>query len=328
MLSLYFTVESQAQDHKAGLQATLRRSSIPDHRIAELSFSDEKIAVPFVASENRLRPMVEIKGRLSDPHAELVILEGNSSHLVKSPGNFSIFIFLNSNVSSMVFQMRKSDRKVKNEKIFILSPGVKDHYLASHSGELMVYLGQGTFRYFQNNFGSYSSSSMVFSAGYQNQIGKSQFSYSADLDFTLWNIKTSPQNASPQVLRVQGQAEYHFLGSGAFEINPLVGAQYFTMFSNGSRYGFSNLIAPEIGFKANYRLRNENALRLRFLYLPLDSFTQTSKIGTDTSITWSKRLKNEHRVEVGLAYWNEQFSPSPTAQVKTSMLSLKLGYSL
>jgi hypothetical protein len=103
---------------------------------------------------------------------------------------------------------------------------------------------------------------------------------------------------------------------------------YLTLLSNGSPFGFSNLLAPELGFRSYYPLNYYSGFFADIKYAPLGAFTGIQEYALDVSLGWSRRLPNYHRFEIKLNYSDLAYQPETDLKIQTQLFSLRFGYTI
>jgi hypothetical protein len=194
---------------------------------------------------------------------------------------------------------------------------------------LVISPGGAVLRYKQTNFGDYASINGLISATYESEPVFGKFSVAGDFALTLWTIRSSPTDTAPQLLGAHAHLLYAVKDpKSRFQLHPLIGMQYYTLFSNGSQLGFANLIAGGVGGKVRFEFTDRARVSLQGFYAPLKGFFSLKDFGAETSLTMSYKLENNHRVELGTVYSRQAFQASDITRVDLGAISVRLGYSL
>ena len=317
---------------KTNWVAEVSRETDPAKRIETVELIHQRIPVALRRKDGKLRPFVEIRALLKDSGSKVFIEDRDTLYPVtlKDGGMFVVFVYLNSIKSELNLQVLGSDGQTKKtEKFMVYAPDVQEYKIGKPWGLLVISPGGAVLRYKQTNFGDYASINGLVSATYESEPVFGKFSLAGDFALTLWTVRSSPTDTAPQLLGVHAHVLYALREpKSRFQVHPMLGLQYFTLFSNGSQLGFANLIAGGVGTKLRYEFSDRARLTLQGFYAPLKGVFSLKDFGTETSLTASYKLENNHRVELGAVYSRQAFQASDITRVDLGAISIRLGYSL
>ena len=317
---------------KTNWVAEVSREPEQAKQIGSVELVHQRIPVALRRKDGKLRPFVEIRAWLKDRDSKVFIEDRETLYpvIVKEGGMFVVFVYLNSIKSELVLQVLGSDGQTKkSEKFTVYAPEVQEYKIGKPWGLLVLAPGGAVLRYKQTNFGDYASINGLVSATYESEPLFGKFSLAGDAALTLWTVKSSPTDTAPQLLGAHAHLLYSLRDpKSRFQVHPLAGLQYYTLFSNGSQLGFANLIAGGVGAKVRYEFTERARLTLQGFYAPLKGFFSLKDFGSETSLTASYKLENNHRIELGAVYSRQVFEASEITRVELGAVSIRLGYSL
>ncbi len=317
---------------KTNWVAEVTREADPTKRIDSVDLIHQRIPVALRRKDGKLRPFVEIRAVLKNADSKVFIEDRETLYpvTVKEGGMFVVFVYLNSIKSELTLQVLASDGQTKkSEKFTVYAPEVQEYKIGKPWGLLVVSPGGAVLRYKQTNFGDYASINGLVAATYESEPIIGKFSLAGDFALTLWTVRSSPTDTAPQLLGAHAHVLYALRDpQSRFQVHPLAGLQYYTLFSNGSQLGFANLIAGGVGTKIRYEFTDRARLTLQGFYAPLKGAFSMKDFGTETSLTVSYKLENNHRFELGAVYSRQAFQASDITRVDLGAISIRLGYSL
>ncbi len=317
---------------KTNWVAEVSRETDPAKRIETVELIHQRIPVALRRKDGKLRPFVEIRALLKDSGSKVFIEDRDTLYPVtlKEGGMFVVFVYLNSIKSELNLQVLGSDGQTKKtEKFIVYAPDVQEYKIGKPWGLLVISPGGAVLRYKQTNFGDYASINGLVSATFESEPVFGKFSLAGDFALTLWTVRSSPTDTAPQLLGAHAHLLYALRDpKSRLQVHPMVGVQYYTLFSNGSQLGFANLIAGGVGTKIRYEFTDRARLTLQGFYAPLKGVFSLKDFGTETSLTASYKLENNHRVELGAVYSRQAFEASDITRVDLGAISIRLGYSL
>lgn len=324
--------ETQVEETKSNDQiwiAHILRQIKNEENIPFLEFKLRKVPISLVPQDGILQPMIMVEGTLEKIGWSLSVEQ--KKVLLEETGkrNFQLPLFIKGRVNEFTLVAQNSKNEILREKIFIFAPHASEYIKVSPWNAVMLSLGLAGLSYYQSDFGIYQSIATLVSARYAPLEGENPWSWATQLEMTIQTLTSKPIRKSPQL--IEGKL------SGAYRLIPkydprlseqiLFGASYLTMLSNGSPFGFANLLAPELGWRFRWKKDSANFLvgDLRFLFLSTNIFKER---GFEIGASWSHALKNLHNIEYGFSYSSLVYQPESEIEVNSDLLIFKIGYSL
>lgn len=321
-------VDNEPVRKTSWLAHLLRRT--PDNlRLKTLAFSETQIPVLLIARPGNLRPLVEVRGKFGRP-GWILYVQNTPVAQAAGSDDFKFHAFLNGRINEIVLTAKGPGGEVEEERVYLFAPEAQEFTLVSPWNAIVVNAGFSSVDYTQTGFGNYLAYAASIAARYSTFDAPTQISYYGGLEFTALTLASQPEQSNPQFLEARGGAAWMipFAPNQRSKSQILAGGFYATMISNGSQIGFSNLIAPEIGIRTRYILSPFDALISDFRLVVLNSEFDFVDRGYLASLTFSRNLINQHRIELGLNYSNASYQAGENARVSYGVLSLMLGYSL
>jgi hypothetical protein len=325
------TAPKKVEPKKANWSAEIIRKQTEEDGIQNLTFAQTKIPVTLMPSEEVLRPLVEIQGNYNRPGWRLFSLK---DLLIEShPGKteFKLYAYLNSKSNQISLTAQGPDGETETEKVVIFAPEAQEYRIASPWGELLFSLGLSSLSYYQTGFGDFSSKTGIVSLTYTTPKWKLPLGVYSQLKTTQLTLSANPSNYGPQIIAGKLDATYLLPPKPTHKVHTrlVAGLTYLTLLSNGSPFGFANLIAPEFGARAFYPLKKKDSgftgdLRIA----PLGSLSGIAEYGIDLGLGWTTPLKNYHRIEVNLFYSDFAYQADSSTKIQTKLLSLTFGYTI
>ncbi len=321
-------LEKQEVPSKVWLAHILRQKK-SGPTIPFLNFKTQKVPVTLVPKNGTLQAMISLEGLLErvgwslslEPRVQLLEEKGRR--------DFSIHLFITSRINEFTLIVKNSKGEELKEKVFVFAPEANEYLQVSPWNSVMLSAGVAGLGYYQTDFGVYRALVTLLSLRYAPLEGESPWSWGAQLDMTLQTLNSTPVRRSPQLIEAKL--------SGAFRLDPhfdarlseqiLFGINYLTMLSNDSPFGFSNLLAPELGWRSRWKHNNANYFVGDFRFLALSSNFLKYR-GFEVGGAWNRTLQNLHNIELGFSYSGFVYQADSKIEVRSDLLSLKIGYSL
>jgi hypothetical protein len=327
---------AQDPEPTAGLgQATswtaqiIRQKGTP--KITRLSTVAKVVSVTMVSSEDRLRPLIEIRFLYDRPGWALY---DQNQKLIKQTdrSEWRVGAFLNGRLNEIVIVAKNATGEVERETLFAYSSDAKEFAVVSPWDRITLSVGLTSLDYFQSGFGDFTSSSLVLAGQYATPPDrKSRWGIYSGADLTVLTLIEKPTiGASPNIIQAKGDLTFRLTETKPkrWHVQLLGGMSYLTMLSNGASFGFSNLIAAELGVRTRYTISTKVAVLGDLRLVPIGAFGDISDRGIDLSMTWSRLLLSLRRMEVGLALSNYDYHPDAKTNIKMNLISARLSYSL
>lgn len=324
------TEPPSTQTQRASWVAHVLRKSSSGPPLIGLSFPVQQLPVFMVQSKGALRPLVELRGVFQRPGWRLYLQNKAEARKGRKPEEFVLYAYLNGRISEVSLTARNAEGKTQTEVIYLFAPEAMDLKVASAWDAIMLGFGLASFSYAQTTYGTFAATMGMLSAQYVSPEIWGKLGVYSDLDLTFLTLESSPIEANPQVIEAKLDATYLVrLGSNPKVRWRLVGGMsYLTMSSNGSPFGFADLIAPDFGLRMQY-YRNQSSTIIGDLRLGLlEDPTLDANRSLNLTFTWSKLLKSLHRLDLGIEFMSYNFTPEPLTNIGIETYSIKLGYSL
>jgi hypothetical protein len=298
-------------------------------QIHNLEFLKTQFPVTLSVVEGTLRPVVEIHGRYERPGWELLDPAGRA---LTNPQQkeFSFFAFLNGRINNFQISARGPSGALESEDIYLFAPDAQEFRMDSPWSSLVLSLGFAGFSYYQTGFGDYKSATGAVSARFSPQLPDSRWGFYTSLDMTVFTLYSSPVTRSPQLIegKLDGTMTLNPDSEGRWTWSALLGGNYLTLLSNGSPFGFANLVAPEFGVRVRFAKNTLTSVVGDLRYIPLSNWPNFSQHGVDCSLIYSRTLINLHTLEASLGYSAFSYEANSSTVVKTLLGTFKIGYSL
>lgn len=219
--------------------------------IPNLNFKNKTVPVSLIPKNGILQPMIAIEGFFDKHGWELNF--GTETLLVPKEGSreFTLHFFITDRLNEFVLTAKGPGGEVIQEKVFIYAPQANEYLHVSPWNALMLSAGIAGMGYYQSNYGIYESLMTNLSLRYMPLEGESPWNWAAQLDMTLQTLWSKPLKSSPQL--IEGKLIGSYRLDSHFDVRLteqiLFGSNYLTMLANDSPFGFSNLVAPELGWR-------------------------------------------------------------------------------
>lgn len=327
--------EQKASD-KAKAQKTLWEANILRERnpeapkIANLLFLASKVPVTLVPRSDGLRPMVEINGVFQRPGWSLFYANGVPLTVRPEDGAFQIYAYLNAKINDVSLVAKGPNKEVETERIFVFAPSAQEFRVVSPFDALVVSVGLSHMNYMQSGESNFRSVNGLVSVQYNRTETESRYGFLGRADLTVITFDSTPIDRSPQLLQANLSGTYRFYKERERQLQThlLLGPSYWTMFSRGSPFGFSNLIAMGFGARFRYATSAKTAWIFEGRYTPIKEPEKFKQRGYELSVSWSKTLPNLHRFETGLSFSDFGYKATIDKEIHANLFAIKIGYTL
>jgi len=315
----------------ASWQAQLQRSqAVP---MMGLSFVEIQIPVILSPSQDKLRPLIDIKGHFKRPGWKLTVQKTDILGMYSDPTEFRVPLYLNGRLNEVTFVATGPEDAKETEQVIIFAPGVQEFRIGHVWGSVLATVGGATLNYHQTGFGDFVSKSGILGLHYSTPKFDSAFAALLDARMTILTVASAPFNFGPQIMEVKADGTYRFTKETAdpdqkWKGFGIAGLTYLTMFSNGSPFGFAHLIGPEVGGRVQYLRGTEDHFFGELRYFPAGQLFDVSEHGLNLNLGWTKRLGNLHSIQVEVALSDYIYQPDSLTTVKVRLLALSFGYTI
>lgn len=338
--------EPAAEKQKTAWSAQITRRQNETNKINGLEFSQMNIPVFLVNSQNRFRPYVEIEILYPASNKELFV--GKKKLLRSVDGKYKLSFYLTSKVNQFSLEARPISKSLPEEKalntsrpeaqtnhseiekevIFVQSPDAQEYRQTDPLNILRVAIGANLLNYFQTGYGDYAAWMAWIGLSYLSPVYVYNLGWQAELEGTLFAVKSNQSNIAPQVYHGTLQAYYKFNHASDTDLEyfSFFGADYLTMQSNGAAFGIKDLISPRFGFVARKIISEKEDWFLKLGLTPADQKLENAGFDLDVSKSWLQ--DNLRRLEVGIKYQQYKMNDSALTNVRVIMSTLYLSYTL
>jgi hypothetical protein len=309
--------------------AHILREKDPKLRLQDLYIHEAKVPIMLVAREGGFRSLVEVRGRFS--RSGWTLSAGTDPVRFTTPeGDFSIPAYVFGKVSEITLTAIGPNKEMMIERVFIYAPEAKEFKRVSPFDAVLIGIGGGFLHYSQTGSVYFKSFTGLVYGKVDWPNTEAKYSVYVSAEATGVTIDAAPLDVGPQLVR--GKADFVYRrpknSLSRWRMEYLVGVSYLTFISNGSPFGFSNLIAFEGGVRARYTAGPKTQITLEARYIPIkDPFGFENK-GMDFEFTWSRILPNVHRFDLGFSYYNFNYHPDPGTRIDTGLLVYRVGYGI
>ena len=290
-----------------------------------------KIPVILVPRGDVLRPSVVLVGNYDRPGWKLYAQGFSLLGRLPDPTAFKVFTLLSSALNRLTLTAVGPKGEAESEEIMIAAPDAQEFRISPSWGEGIVSLGVGSYSYFQTGYGTFSSTPLLLRLTYTTPKWASPLGIYAEVQSSVFTLSSFPQGLTPQIVYGKLEGTY-LLGASplsTFRFSLSGGVTYLTMFSNGSPFGFSNLLGPIVGMRTYYILSANSGFTGKVDYAPLASPFDFTQRGIEAKVGWTTRLSNAHRIEFDLTLSNYYLlEPDNVTKIQSNLWGLTLGYSL
>lgn len=308
--------------------AQIVRQNVQKNFISEVRFSATKFPIYLVNNQDRFRPMAIIDISLSDADGELFV--DGTLRLPKNPetGRHILFAYLNSKSNEVILTYKNTQGQAKAEKFFIIAPEAQEYNVTNPSDAVRFLMGSTYLRYSQTSYTPYYSWTGLLGLRYTSPEKLSHWGLNGEVDMTVLTIDSNQGGLAPQLGEVKLEALYF---SQPRSTTPqrfqfLAGTVYLTLLSNGTGFGFRNLIVPDFGIKYRYITGEKSDYSVTARLALLDTVFKDK--GLELEFNRSFLLPNLHRAEIGFKYLDYQYHPTPDDFIQTGYMSLFISYTL
>lgn len=323
--------------------AHLMRVRSEDRRISGLGFYSNQFPIVLVPKGSDLRPTISIEGRFANPGWTLAVRSIQDGAGFDTPielnaqtGSFSIPLHLRGRVNELLLVAKKTgaskDQKsnLQAERVYIYAPEAMEFHVVSPWDNILISIGPSFLSYTQTGYGEYQSISAMLSGRYSTPEAASRWGFLANLNASLITITSSPIERGPQLIEAKLDGSYALREKAdkKYRIQLLGGLNYLTLLSNGSPFGFSDLVSPEIGVRVR-RIFNPvvsmvGEVRWAVMAMPPD----ISQRGIDASLAWSRFQGDSKRLEAGIGVFSYVFQPDTSQLIQATQITIRLGLSI
>jgi hypothetical protein len=310
--------------------ANLMRKKSSTARITNLKMTDSKLPVFLVAKDRDLRPTISVNGTFTTDGWTLQA-QGLPVEVDKEKKTFEIPMHLRGRINECTLTAIGPAGEKQTETFYIYAPDAMEFNVISPWDHIVVSLAPLYLIYQQSGYGEYQSIAAQVSLRYTSPDKKKiekftdRFGYHANVDATVFTLASSPVERGPQLLEIKGNLTYQLDPVRTWQTSLLGGVSYLTMFSNGSSFGFSNLTAPDLGFRTRKTISPTTAYFGEVHYVALGlPFEQQ---GLNLHGGWTRMIKESRRIEYGLSYSGYSWHPTPETSVRVHELAFKAGIS-
>jgi hypothetical protein len=324
------SVQVKDKSKKTNWTAEVFRKNVATGGIVDMNLSSSKIQVVLMPRNGKLEPLVEVRGTYARPGWSLYVRSPGGKTKLSTENEFVVFAFLHARYSNLNFVAEGPDGEVETEELYVFAPEAQEFRIGELWGELLVSLGGAGFSYTQTGFTEFDSKTAVLGLNYVTPSWVSRWGWAADLNFTFLTVSSTPIHDGPELLQLKGDATYLAVPEVGrkWNLHLLAGLSYLTLLSNGAPFGFSSLIAPDLGLSAKRELKNDSAIVGSFHYVPISGIISFSEFGYDLTLGWTKTLKNLHRFEADMVISNYSWYPDSAVKIQSNLFSLRVGYTI
>jgi hypothetical protein len=321
-------VKTQAPPKKMSWVAHILRQKEKE-QIPEIQVKPEVLPVYLVPHKDDLRPLVEVIFVTTNDKNDY-FTAGDRPIKKRAPNEYSVFAFLNSQISELLIVSRNRDSGEKKEEIvYIFAPESQEFQVVSPWSALSASAGLAFLTYDQSLYGVLQMRSAVVSLQYLSPETNSRWGIASQIDLTVATYSSKPIDVNPQLIQGEMLASYRLRVNEAsrWRHSLLLGMNYLSLESNGSQFGFSALISPSIGWKSKQYLTTTSSLIYEARINTYEDFSLFTRRGAQVSATWSQQLKSLRRRDVSIGYMSSKFQ-SNQRDVSVDFLTFKLGFSI
>jgi len=297
--------------------------------IQVLEFKSLQFPIALIPKDGGLVPMVEIKGTLREQGWKLEVDHETMILDFEGSREFAIPLYITGRLNILKMKAISQKNEIIEENLFIFAPQSEEFVKASPWNAVMVSLGIAGLGYYQSDYGVYKALVSLLSLRYAPLEGENPLFWAAQVDMTMQTFTSTPVKRGPQLIEGSLSATYRLESSYDPRLSEqiLVGGKYLTMISNDSPFGFSNLMSPELGWRLRWKEDNANYFGGEIKFTALGSDLVKNR-GLGAGWTWNRALKNNHNFELGINYSGFIYQANKNIEVRSDLLSIKLGYSL
>lgn len=325
-------LESKQKLKKTLWTATINRSLNLKNSIEGFKLISNKIPISLVGKDSKLRPIVEIRAQFNHPGWILKYQNNSPVYIDPKTSEIIIFAYLNGKVNELTLKAVSSTGHVESEQLIILAPEAQEFQVVSPWNAVKLYTGSSYFSFGQTGFGSFTAISGDLGIEYKYPYKETHFGILANLNLTALTFTSTSSIHSPQIINGHFDVSYDLnffppnYSNTMWKTQIIFGGFYSSMFSNGSNFGFSNLIGGEGGLLIQFVKSPQSTIDFSFRLTPLSTTLSERSYEFITSYSWL--LTSLHRCELGIAYTDLNYKPQSDTNIQLSSLLLLIGYSL
>lgn len=276
------------------------RQRAQEYRISDLNFPEMKLPVVLIEKDNKLRPLVEIKGVYAKPDWALYDPTGMPLYVDPKTHEFRLYAYLNTRISEASLLARGPKGETQSEHVYIFAPDAMEFKIVTPYENFSVVAGLGTLNYSQTQYGEYASLNGSLGVQYVSPEPKT-FGYLGEANLTMLTLYSNPAEHGPQILEARADGTYRipFTSNPQWRTHILLGADYESMLSNGSPFGFANLILPEVGMRTRFTQTSRKSWLGIARFQPIGDVLGFRQYGLNLRLGREIILENNHRLELG-----------------------------
>lgn len=301
-----------------------------DGAITGLTIPQMELPVVTIKSEQRFRPMVEVPLHYERPGWKLLIQGKIPVSPGTEEGTYKVFAYMNSRISELLLVAQGPDGAKEVERIYIYAPEAMEFNVVTPWDAVKLSLGSTYLAYQQTGYNNFYLWSGIVTAQIHSPENGGHLGYLADASITALRLASNQNNYGPQVAQILLDGIYFlpWKENSRWRFQAMAGGSYTTFLSNGSPFGFNNLMTPELGLRARYLINTKSDYAFEFRYMPMSTSGFTTERGIEFAAAKSWILPNLHRAEVGIRYEDLQYHPESFESVHLNTFSFLLSYSL
>jgi hypothetical protein len=309
--------------------AHILREKDANLRLPDLYIHEAKVPIMLVAREGGFRSLVDVRGRFNRPGWMLYV--GKEPVRITTPeGDFSVPSYVFGKVSEVAFTAVGPNKQTSTERVFIYAPEAKEFKQVSPFDAILIGIGGGFLHYSQTGSVYFKSLTGLVYGKLNWPNTEAKYSVLVGAEATGVTLAAAPIEVGPQLVR--GKVDFVYRrpknSLSRWRMEYLLGLSYLTMISNGSPFGFSNLIAFQGGVRAHYTAGPKTSITLEARYIPIKEPFGFENKGMDLEFTWSRILPNVHRFDLGFSYYNFNYHPEDGTRINTGLLVYRVGYGI
>lgn len=318
--------EMPANSDQLNPSAYFVRSNSGRARIEGLDILDDEVPIVLFAKDSAIKPTIAIRGVYKREGWRLFGPDGKQP----LPTEFTIYAHLRGRVNEIEFTAVGPSKERQKERVYIYAPNARTFYVVSAWENILFSAGLSGFSYSQTGFGVYESINATAAVRYGSPDTDSFMTFVGSAEMMVLALASSPVSTAPQLLEIKADLSLRTNKRPMQRIRHrvLVGGTYVTMFSNGSPFGFSDLMAFEAGLQSRYIASSKVDWIFEVRYVPVAGFQSLGEFGYNIGIARSLLLENARRMEIGFGYTSYDYQALDTIRIQTSLVSLRIGLTL
>jgi hypothetical protein len=323
----------RAQIIRKNVKEVRKGPSVPglSSGISGMAILNPNLSVNLAPTGEKLRPFVIIQGKYDRPQWRLFV---NKVELSRDPatGAFSFYMVPVFDGSWVGLTALGPEGEQEKEIIMIQAPEAREIRLLQPSryGELTFFLGVSWNSYFQTGFGDFSSRTCQAEISYKTPEWHLPVGLLADVRGVIFTMSSTPKDLGPQFLNGSLDVSYAIAPYFRRPLRVMLmgGVKGLMMISNGSPFGFSSLLAPEIGAGIEDNWLWSSTLRFDGRFISLSKgFIDFGQKGLDFGLSLSRPIHDSHRITLGLRFSDYDYLPESACRIRIGGFSVLVGYS-